>query len=108
YPTIENYLAALSSAAQTTPTEVNFEGVSTSRSPFNAHGGEMGESREHILCACPRKISRDVFLPDIHGTKQGITALIEFLKASGAFSRTGPPAQSHLNPHPSVTNHSHT
>ncbi|PPR03941.1 hypothetical protein CVT26_001146 [Gymnopilus dilepis] len=66
--------------------------------PIQCPCGEIVESREHILCACPRyansrhmlrKVSRDVFVPDILGTKEGITALVDFLKASGAFTRTG-------------------
>ena len=59
---------------------------------------ETLETRSHILRECPRfeqhrhilkKVSRDIVLPDILGTKKGITALADFIYKSGAFSRTG-------------------
>jgi ribonuclease HI len=63
--------------------------------------GENTETREHILRDCPRynlsrhlleKASPDIVLPTILGTKTGISALSEFLRKSGAFSRSGGPA----------------
>lgn len=56
------------------------------------------ESRNHILRDCPRyqqhrdilsKASRHLALPEMLGTPKGIEALAEFLKKSGAFTRTG-------------------
>jgi hypothetical protein len=38
------------------------------------------------------KISPQIFLPTILGTKDGISALTEFLKTSGAFTRPGAPS----------------
>jgi ribonuclease HI len=61
--------------------------------------GEHVETRAHILQDCPRydlsrhrleKISPQVCLPTILGTKDGISALSDFLKASRAFHRPGP------------------
>jgi ribonuclease HI len=58
--------------------------------------GEPTETREHILRECPRynafrhrleKASRQISLPTILGSREGISALSDFLKASGAFSR---------------------
>ncbi|KAJ3861090.1 hypothetical protein EV359DRAFT_18096, partial [Lentinula novae-zelandiae] len=60
--------------------------------------GERPQTREHILRTCPRyeefryilhKVSDDICLPDILGTKEGIEALTEFLDQSGAFTKTG-------------------
>nr|GAT48620.1 RnaseH domain transposon factor [Mycena chlorophos] len=60
--------------------------------------GEHIQTREHIICDCPRydehrgilrKTSRHLSLPQILGTKEGITALSKFLDASGAFTKTG-------------------
>lgn len=60
--------------------------------------GEPLQTREHILRECPeyeahrnilRKFSRDISIPEILGTKDGIYALAEFLEESGAFTRTG-------------------
>ncbi|KAJ3879575.1 hypothetical protein F5051DRAFT_325587 [Lentinula edodes] len=62
--------------------------------------GEELQTREHILRACPkyedfryilRKASEDICLKDILGTSEGIEALTEFLKESGAFTATGKP-----------------
>ena len=66
--------------------------------------GEPLESCENILINCQRyqlyrhtlqKVSPDISLPEIMGTKDGIAALSEFLMNSGAFSRLGTP---HTNP----------
>ncbi|KAF7373478.1 Reverse transcriptase from mobile element jockey protein [Mycena sanguinolenta] len=62
--------------------------------------GEAFQTREHLLCECPRyedqrhvlrETSRDLSLPEILGTKDGIAALAKFLEASGAFTKTGKP-----------------
>ncbi|KAJ7181309.1 hypothetical protein C8R43DRAFT_869511, partial [Mycena crocata] len=54
----------------------------------------------HLLRECPqyedqrkilRKVSPDVSVPEILGTKEGIVALAEFLEKSGAFTKTGRP-----------------
>jgi ribonuclease HI len=59
---------------------------------------ETLETRNHILRECPRfaqhhhilkKVSRDIVLSDILGTKKGIAALADFIHKSGAFTRTG-------------------
>src|SRR6266568_5517779 len=59
---------------------------------------EILETREHIIIHCPRyeehrDILREAYptlpLPEILGTPNGIQALCEFLRQSGAFSRTG-------------------
>ncbi|KAF9067107.1 hypothetical protein BDP27DRAFT_1384085 [Rhodocollybia butyracea] len=56
------------------------------------------ETHEHILWACPwyaqhrhilQKVSKDVSLSDILGTEKGISALINFLKTTSAFTRDG-------------------
>ncbi len=56
--------------------------------------GEHMQTREHIIRDCPRyngyreglcKVSRDIHLPDILGTKEGIETLALFLEKSGAF-----------------------
>jgi hypothetical protein len=58
------------------------------------------ETRSHILQECPRftkhpkihkEASRDIALPEILGTKKGIAALSEFIRKSGAFTRSGQP-----------------
>ncbi|KAE9399465.1 hypothetical protein BT96DRAFT_764848, partial [Gymnopus androsaceus JB14] len=60
--------------------------------------GEEFQTREHVLRACPwyephrhilRKASEDVSLFEILGTEKGISALVEFLKVSGALTRDG-------------------
>ena len=59
---------------------------------------ETIETREHILRECSRfsqhcdilkEVSRTVALPEILGTKEGISALSNFLKKTTAFTRTG-------------------
>lgn len=63
---------------------------------------ETLQTREHILCECTkynqhrdilREASPTIALPTILGTKEGIQALTEFLKKSGAFTQTGDPKQ---------------
>jgi ribonuclease HI len=60
--------------------------------------GEEFQTREHVLRACPwyeqhrhilRKVSADISLSDILGTEKGISALIDFLDITGAFTRDG-------------------
>ncbi|KAJ7048584.1 hypothetical protein C8F01DRAFT_1004247 [Mycena amicta] len=62
--------------------------------------GEPMQTREHIFCECPRyadhrhllrKGSPHLSMPELVGTKKGITALSAFLEASGAFTKTGHP-----------------
>ncbi|KAJ7618981.1 hypothetical protein DFH06DRAFT_83408 [Mycena polygramma] len=69
--------------------------------------GERFQTREHLLRECPRyqgqryileKVSRDVSLPEILGTKEGISALAEFLEKSGAFTKTGEPRRERTIP----------
>ena len=69
--------------------------------PYNCSCGGPLETREYILCECPRydvfrhrltKASPQLFLPTLLGTQAGISALSEFLAVSGALSRTGQPA----------------
>lgn len=45
-----------------------------------------------------RKVSRDISLSEILGTKEGIAALADFLKATGAFTKTGNPRQAAVAP----------
>jgi ribonuclease HI len=65
---------------------------------FSCPCGEEVQTREHIVTRCPlynnkrsnlRKISRDLWLPVILGTKKGIAALTVFLQESTAFTRDG-------------------
>ncbi|KAK0216728.1 hypothetical protein EDD85DRAFT_781859, partial [Armillaria nabsnona] len=51
----------------------------------------------HLIRDCPCyngyheglcKVSRDIYLPDILGMKEGIEALALFLEKSGAFTKT--------------------
>jgi len=60
--------------------------------------GEYIETREHILRDCPRyeahrhhlqAVSRDISMPEILGTAEGVEALVNFVRSSGAFTRTG-------------------
>ncbi|KAJ7708239.1 hypothetical protein B0H17DRAFT_890829, partial [Mycena rosella] len=60
--------------------------------------GKVLQTREHLLCECLRyerqqnilrKISRDLSLPKILGTPDGIEALAKFLEKSGMFTKTG-------------------
>jgi hypothetical protein len=64
---------------------------------------ESLETRAHILIDCPRydqhryilkKASKHLALPVILGTDNGIAALAEFIRKSGAFSRSGNPLTS--------------
>jgi len=68
---------------------------------------ETLQSREHILRECTRysqhrkilrKISPTISLQTVLGTKDGIQALITFLKKSGAFTRTGTTKQPYTAP----------
>ncbi|KAJ6546137.1 hypothetical protein B0H10DRAFT_2131789 [Mycena sp. CBHHK59/15] len=45
------------------------------------------EDHRHLL----KDVSRDISLPEILGTKDGIAALAKFLEESGAFTKTGTP-----------------
>ncbi|KAJ7833953.1 hypothetical protein B0H14DRAFT_2364015, partial [Mycena olivaceomarginata] len=45
------------------------------------------EDQRHIL----EDVSRDISLPEILGTKDGIAALAKFLEESGAFTKSGLP-----------------
>ncbi|KAJ7705620.1 hypothetical protein B0H16DRAFT_1312765 [Mycena metata] len=65
--------------------------------------GEAFQTREHLLRECPQyedqrhvleAVSRDISLPEILGTKEGIAALAEFLETSGAFTKSGKPRRS--------------
>ncbi|EPT01243.1 hypothetical protein FOMPIDRAFT_26347, partial [Fomitopsis schrenkii] len=56
------------------------------------------QTRRHILQDCPRyeptrhilrAASAQIDLPTILGTEDGITALVELIEQSGAFTRTG-------------------
>ncbi|KAF8180513.1 hypothetical protein K438DRAFT_1976703 [Mycena galopus ATCC 62051] len=67
---------------------------------FNRVENRAFQSREHVLCECPlyedqrqtlRAASKDLFLPELLGTKEGISALAKFLEQSGAFTKTGKP-----------------
>ncbi|KAJ6572773.1 hypothetical protein DFH09DRAFT_916441 [Mycena vulgaris] len=62
--------------------------------------GEVFQTREHLLRECPlyedqrhilEKVSRNISLPEILGTKEGIDALAKFLDKSGASTKTGEP-----------------
>ena len=64
-------------------------------------------AREHILIDCTlydkhrihlQKISRDVFLPTILGTEEGIKALTIYLQQSGAFTMLSRPAPEYKIP----------
>ena len=59
--------------------------------------GEGLQTREHVLRECPlfnehrpylRKVSEDISLPEILGTRDGISALTTFLEKSGAFTKS--------------------
>ena len=52
------------------------------------------EPYRHIL----REVSRDVALPDVLGTTEGIEALTEFITRSGAFTVTGRPREERQDP----------
>ncbi|KAF7350488.1 RnaseH domain transposon factor [Mycena venus] len=73
----------------------------------NCPCGEELQTREHILRTCPRyedhrhllrSVSRDISLPEILGTKDGIAALAKFLEESGAFTKTGTPRRPQETP----------
>ena len=60
--------------------------------------GEQIQTRDHIVQDCLNfagkrdaliHLSRDIFLPEILGTEEGIKALSSFLKDSNAFKATG-------------------
>ena len=60
--------------------------------------GECLQTHKYLLCKCPRyeehwhilqKVSKDISLPEILGTKGGILALANFLKESRAFTNSG-------------------
>jgi hypothetical protein len=71
--------------------------------------GETFQTREHLLRECPlyggqrhllTKVSRDISLPEILGTKDGVKALSEFLKKTGAFTKSGRPREAWRLPAP--------
>ncbi|KAF8591330.1 hypothetical protein K439DRAFT_1263405, partial [Ramaria rubella] len=62
--------------------------------------GAALQTRTHILCTCPRYDKHrhilDTAVPsghiaDILGMPEGINALVNFITASGAFTKTGEP-----------------
>ncbi|KIM50329.1 hypothetical protein SCLCIDRAFT_79100, partial [Scleroderma citrinum Foug A] len=62
--------------------------------------GELLQSRDHILATCPtyadqrqvlKTASEDLVTSDILGTKEGIEALIQFLRTTNAFKKHRPP-----------------
>jgi len=66
----------------------------------NCACGKGYQTREHILRDCEYhnkhrihllRVSRDIFLPTILGTVEGITALTTYLEQSGAFTTLGRP-----------------
>ena len=68
---------------------------------------EILQTREHLLRECTKysqhryilqEASETIALPTLLGTKEGIQALIHFLKKTGAFSRTGVPREPHHPP----------
>ena len=68
---------------------------------------DLLETRTHIIVDCPRynyhrgiltKASRSLYLPILLGSKEGISALAEFIVKSGAFSRTGRTSTPHSPP----------
>ena len=69
--------------------------------------GEAYQTREHILRDCKHhnkhrihllRISRDIFLPTILGTVEGIKALTTYLEQSGAFTILGRPVSERETP----------
>jgi len=71
--------------------------------------GEPLQSRDHILAACPtyadqrqilKKASENLVTSDILSTKDGIEALISFLRATNAFKKQNPPAPPEVPPVP--------
>jgi len=73
----------------------------------NCSCGEGYQTREHILRDCEHhnkhcihllRVSRDIFLPTILGTVEGITALTTYLEQSGAFTILGRPVSQRETP----------
>jgi len=69
--------------------------------------GEPFQTREHILRVCPLhnehrthlfKISRDIYLPTILGTEEGIKALTTYIQQSGAFTMHSSPLSERETP----------
>ena len=69
--------------------------------------GELLQSRDHILATCPmyadqrqvlKTASEDLVTSDILGTKEGIEALIQFLRATNAFKKHRPPTPPEVPP----------
>ncbi|KAK0492198.1 hypothetical protein EDD18DRAFT_1014683, partial [Armillaria luteobubalina] len=69
--------------------------------------GEPMQTRDHIIRKCPRydghrerrhKVSSDIYMPDILGTKEGIEALTSFLENLGAITKTGNPKRPPMRP----------
>jgi len=69
--------------------------------------GEPLQSRDHILATCPtyenhrqllKEASEDLVTSDILGTKDGVDALINFLRATNAFKKQRPPAPPEVPP----------
>ncbi|KAJ7837896.1 hypothetical protein B0H14DRAFT_2362035 [Mycena olivaceomarginata] len=65
---------------------------------YNRFWREVLQAHEHLFCECPlyqdlrhilRGASRDLSLPEILGTKDGVEALAKFLEESGAFTKMG-------------------
>ncbi|KZV79121.1 hypothetical protein EXIGLDRAFT_735638 [Exidia glandulosa HHB12029] len=65
------------------------------------------QTREHTLRECTRyddyrdilrKASRNIVLSEILGTERGLAALSEFLRKSGAFTKTGEPRAARAAP----------
>ena len=66
--------------------------------PVSCPCGEPRQTRQHIICICNKynnyrhilcKFSPELVLADILGTTKGISSFAKFLKASGAFTKTG-------------------
>ena len=62
--------------------------------------GELLQSCDHIIATCPtyedqrqvlKSTSEDLITSDILGTKEGIEALVKFLRATSAFKKHRPP-----------------
>lgn len=71
--------------------------------------GTSTQSRHHILTECARyaehrpileKAAPGLFLPDLLGTKPGIAATANFIKKSGAFTKTGEHKVNHSHEEP--------
>ena len=79
-----------------------YERIGLPDEPTDCPCGEEFQTREHILFDCPRyddyrhylEVEGSVpELSQVLGTKKGIECLIEFLKSSRAFTKTGEPPQ---------------